>query len=84
MKNLIVLFFTIALFSACSENNSIRGKILTVRGPINPDELGATLPHEHVMVDFIGADKTGPQRYDPDEVYNRFYGMYTDVSGPGS
>jgi len=26
------------------------------------------LPHEHVMVDFAGADKTGKHRYDPDDV----------------
>jgi len=55
---------------SCSTKQSIRGKILTVRGPIEPSELGLTLPHEHVMVDFIGADKTGPHRYDPDEVFN--------------
>lgn len=40
-----------------------RGKILTVRGPISSSDLGITLPHEHVMVDFIGADETGPERY---------------------
>jgi phosphotriesterase-related protein len=27
------------------------------------------LPHEHVLVDFIGADKTGRHRYDPDDVF---------------
>ncbi len=27
------------------------------------------LVHEHVMVDFIGAEKIGPGRYDPDEVF---------------
>ena len=29
---------------------------------------GTTLVHEHVMVDFIGAGKIAPGRYDPDEV----------------
>lgn len=27
------------------------------------------LVHEHVMVDFVGADRIGPGRYDPDEVF---------------
>jgi phosphotriesterase-related protein len=27
------------------------------------------LVHEHVMVDFVGADQIGPGRYDPDEVF---------------
>jgi phosphotriesterase-related protein len=43
--------------------------IQTVRGPIAPDQLGVTLIHEHVLVDFIGADKVSPDRYDPDEVF---------------
>jgi len=43
--------------------------IMTVRGPIEPSRLGLTLPHEHVMVDFIGADKTGPHRWNADEVF---------------
>ena len=42
--------------------------IQTVRGAIVPAALGMTLPHEHVLCDFIGADKTGPHRYDADEV----------------
>ena len=31
--------------------------VMTVRGRIDADRLGSTLMHEHVMVDFIGADK---------------------------
>jgi len=42
--------------------------IQTVRGPIGPEELGFTLPHEHVMCDFIGANQTGPHRWDRNEV----------------
>jgi phosphotriesterase-related protein len=29
----------------------------------------SVLVHEHVMVDFIGADQIGPGRYDPEEVF---------------
>ena len=43
--------------------------IMTVRGAIDPARFGRTLPHEHVMVDFIGADKTGPHRWNADEVF---------------
>jgi phosphotriesterase-related protein len=45
-----------------------RGQIMTVRGPIPSELFGRALPHEHVLVDFIGADQSGPHRYDPDEV----------------
>jgi phosphotriesterase-related protein len=30
---------------------------------------GSILVHEHVLVDFIGADRIGPGRYDPEEVF---------------
>ncbi len=46
-----------------------KGQIVTVRGPIQPDKLGFTLPHEHILVDFVGADKVSPDRYDQDEAF---------------
>ncbi len=44
-------------------------RVMTVLGPIPPGEMGATLSHEHVLVDFIGADKVDRGRYDADEVF---------------
>ena len=44
------------------------GIIQTVRGPIAPEAFGLALVHEHVMCDFIGAEETGPHRWDRDEV----------------
>jgi phosphotriesterase-related protein len=43
-------------------------RVMTVRGPIAPEAMGPTLPHEHVLVDFIGAKAASPDRYDADEV----------------
>jgi phosphotriesterase-related protein len=42
---------------------------MTVEGPVSPESLGMILPHEHLLVDFIGADKVSRDRYDPDEVF---------------
>jgi phosphotriesterase-related protein len=42
---------------------------MTVMGPVAPGQLGLTLPHEHVLVDFIGADKVSRERYDRDEAF---------------
>jgi phosphotriesterase-related protein len=42
--------------------------VITVQGPVKVSELGRVLTHEHVMVDFIGADKVSPDRYDRAEV----------------
>ena len=44
-------------------------RVMTVLGPIPAGEMGTTLPHEHVLVDFIGADKVDRGRYDADEVH---------------
>ena len=33
--------------------NSIVGKVQTVQGPVDPSEVGATITHEHLLIDFI-------------------------------
>jgi len=45
--------------------------IQTVKGKINPAELGVTLIHEHVLVDFIGADKISPERWNHEDVIKK-------------
>src|SRR3990172_9631236 len=42
--------------------------ILTVKGIISKREMGFTLVHEHLLVDFIGADQYNPEKWDRDEV----------------
>ncbi|HYK89730.1 MAG TPA: phosphotriesterase [Acidobacteriota bacterium] len=46
------------------------GRIQTALGPVSPGDLGVTLMHEHVLVDFIGADRIRPDRYDRNEVFS--------------
>jgi phosphotriesterase-related protein len=46
-------------------------RIHTVTGAVAPDALGLTLMHEHVLVDFIGADKVSPSRYDVNDAFTR-------------
>jgi predicted metal-dependent phosphotriesterase family hydrolase len=45
-------------------------EIMTVNGWIAADKMGFALTHEHILVDFIGADKIDPSRYNADEVFN--------------
>jgi phosphotriesterase-related protein len=40
----------------------------TVLGPVAADELGVTLVHEHILVDWIGAEQTSPDRYEAEAV----------------
>lgn len=43
-------------------------RVMTVDGWLEVGEMGFTLPHEHVLVDFAGAAVASPERYDRDEV----------------
>lgn len=45
--------------------------VQTVTGRRPAADMGTTLPHEHLLVDFVGADQVSPQRYDADEVFRR-------------
>jgi predicted metal-dependent phosphotriesterase family hydrolase len=63
----LALIGSASAFHASGQPQSV---VMTVRGPINPARLGTTLMHEHVMVDFIGADKVSKARYDSNEVLN--------------
>jgi phosphotriesterase-related protein len=44
---------------------------MTVTGENAASEMGPTLVHEHVLVDFAGADKVSRDRYDPEEVFRK-------------
>lgn len=44
-------------------------QVQTVLGPIDAEALGTTLAHEHVLVDFIGAEKFSRERYDAAAVH---------------
>jgi phosphotriesterase-related protein len=48
---------------------SAEGKVMTALGPIPPTDFGRALSHEHVLVDFIGADRISRDRYDANEAY---------------
>ncbi len=43
--------------------------IMTVTGPADEASAGPMLPHEHVLVDFVGAEAVGPQRYDAEDAF---------------
>ena len=62
-----VFLFFISIFSGAEGQT----KLFTVTGEINVSEMGTTLVHEHVIVDWIGADSTGYHRWNKAEVVNR-------------
>jgi len=59
----------LALLIGCQQKHE--PVILTVNGPVPVSKMGITLSHEHVLVDFIGADSTGYHRWDRQKVIEK-------------
>lgn len=58
-----LLGLTLAATTALAQPTPATGRVQTVTGPIHPDSLGFTLPHEHLFVDFLLPDRnTGYRR----------------------
>lgn len=65
---LMIACYTTYLNAQEEKPAKMQNTIMTVRGPIEPNSFGKALPHEHILVDFIGTDKAGAGRYDASEV----------------
>ncbi len=93
VKFLGILFPLFFLLHACSpEEASDRkeanktsevGNINTVSGEISTAEMGNTLIHEHLLVDFIGADSTGFHRWDREEVVSVVLPYLQEIKAQG-
>lgn len=58
-------------------------KIRTVLGDISPNEFGLALVHEHVLVDFIEAEKFSRDRYDREEVFEVMFPYLARIKNLG-
>jgi phosphotriesterase-related protein len=67
MKSVFIFFAALLLLSP-GDRKQATGMIMTVNGFISPADMGVSLIHEHILVDFIGADKIHPQRWQHDKV----------------
>ena len=66
--SVLCLCLSLCLFFSCNIKES---KIITVTGEIPAGAIGKTLHHEHLLVDFIGADSTGYHRWNKDTVIEK-------------
>ncbi len=56
---------------------------MTVRGLVAPEALGVTLPHEHILVDFVDAGKASRDRYDPNDAFDVVLPYLREARGLG-
>jgi len=58
--------------------------IMTVKGPIIPEQMGSTLIHEHLLVDFIGAEQYDTSSWHKGEVAEVVLPFLEQVKGLGT
>lgn len=68
LKNSALSLTGLLLAPSQLKANLARDYVMTVNGPMDADKMGFTLTHEHILVDFIGADKVSKDRYNVDDV----------------
>ena len=66
MLKIFLFVYGLFIVQACSNLNP---HAVSVNGKIPAKQMSVTLVHEHVLVDFIGADKISGNRYDQDEAF---------------
>lgn len=71
MNKIRILFWSAIVIGIASCTSQTTPEIMTVLGPISASEIGTTLAHEHILVDFIGADSTGYHRWKKEAVIDK-------------
>ncbi len=67
MKDVALLLLCVFFLIGCSQHGPEK-HVMTVTGPLPVQAMRTTLPHEHLLVDFIGADSTGYHRWNRNDV----------------
>lgn len=70
IKLSVIFLFVLLIFCQCNADRK-KGIIMTVKGPVSTDQMGIWLTHEHILVDFIGADSISDSRYHRSDVITR-------------
>jgi phosphotriesterase-related protein len=77
---ILFLVFGIIIIACKPSRNDY---VMTVNGPESPGKLGVTLEHEHILVDFIGADSIGYFRWNRDSVIEKLLPVVLDAKEKG-
>ena len=81
LQSTILISGALSAFKA--KAHTVQQKVMTVTGPISANELGTTLIHEHILVDFIGAAKYDPERWNDDDVIKKVLPYLQEVQKAG-
>lgn len=68
---------------SCTQPKSEKSYFNTVTGSFPIDSMGLTLIHEHMLVDFVGADSVSSERWNRDSVVRKVLPYLLDVKKYG-
>lgn len=77
MKNLLALSLSILAFTLPAQT------IITVTGNIPESKVGLSLAHEHLLVDFIGAEKYSRSRWNEEDAFNKIIPFLKEARDAG-
>jgi phosphotriesterase-related protein len=80
----IINFAILILLALCQcKTTPDNGVIMTVNGPIPSEKMGTSLIHEHILVDFIGADSISDNRWDKSKVIDKSFPYLKQIKDLG-
>jgi phosphotriesterase-related protein len=79
----LILILPICLMSCNFSFSNKDGNVMAIQGEIRAGAMGKTLTHEHLLVDFIGADSTGYHRWNKDSVVSKILPYLTEIKNMG-
>lgn len=77
MKKLFTLLFSILFFTLQAQD------IISVTGNVPLSKVGVSLSHEHLLVDFIGAEKYSRTRWNEEVAFNKILPYLKEVKEAG-
>ena len=77
------LYLVFFIFSCNAADQTKNAQIITVTGPIETSALGITLEHEHVLVDFMGAEKVKQPQYDIEQALDTLLPYFIELKNMG-
>lgn len=85
MSKFLIFIFISVFLGSCQNppSNTLNDYTNTVNGPIPIDSMGLTLIHEHMLVDFIGADSISSDRWNRDSVEKKVLPYLLEVKKHG-
>ncbi|MCC5935851.1 MAG: phosphotriesterase [Lunatimonas sp.] len=83
MRSYLLLIAFYGICYACTPPETTHHYIETVQGPLEVSEMGKTLIHEHLLVDFIGASDYHSERWERSQVIDRVLPFLQEIKDLG-